>query len=102
MVSISTLRRFALALSLGAILMAGASCGGDEGGASGTVVDYCERADSCNILVGTSADQCIDRIETALSQQPDSVRADVEGLMEGCLQFQTCELFAACDDDLGT
>jgi hypothetical protein len=100
MVSISTLRRFALALSLGAIVMAGASCGGDGGG--GTVVDYCERADSCNILVGVSTDQCIDRFETALENQPDSVRADVEGLMEGCLQFQTCELFAACDADLGT
>jgi hypothetical protein len=99
MVSISTLRQFALALSLGVTLISSAACGGDDG-ASGTVVEYCSRADDCNILVGTSADQCIDRIETALENQPESVRADVEGLMEGCLQFQTCELFAACDADL--
>ena len=96
MVSISTLRRLALALSLGVTLTAAAACGSD-GGSGDQVVAGCERLDECNALnPGVSASECVEEVEVNLQSATPSERADWETLMDGCLEFTSCEAFITC------
>jgi hypothetical protein len=101
MVSISSVRRFAVALTLGITMTTALACGGDDG--SGDVVAAgCERLDECNNLVsGVSVDECVEMVERNLGAATPSERADWETLMDGCLQFDACSSFIQCVDNNG-
>lgn len=99
MLWISTLRRSAHTIAIAITLSAGAAaCGG--GGDSSPVVDGCNRMDECNLLLpGISADECVEGVEVMLESRTPSARADWETLMNGCLQFESCDAFFQCVDN---
>jgi hypothetical protein len=100
MVSVSIVRRFALALTLGITMTAAAACGGDDGGSP--VSAFCERADECNNLIdGVSVDECVEMIEVDLAAATPSQQSDWETVMSGCLEFDACSSFIQCVDSNG-
>jgi hypothetical protein len=103
MISIAMVRRFAVTLGLALAVGAGAACGGDDdGGGSGTVVEGCDRLDECNALrPGLSADECVEMVENDLDTLTPSQRNDWDTVMNGCLEFDTCDLFISCLDANG-
>ena len=102
MVSISTLRRLALTLALGLTLTTAVACGGEEDGPGDAVAAGCERLDECNALnPGISVDECVQEVDVALQSATPSERNDWATLMNGCLQFDTCNAFISCIDANG-
>ena len=102
MVSISTLRRTALALALGLTLTAAVACGGGDDGPGDAVAAGCERLDECNALnPGISVDECVQEVDVALQSATPNERNDWATLMNGCLQFDTCNAFISCVDANG-
>ena len=76
-----------------ALVFAMAACGGGDD----PVVSGCERLDECNALVdGISTDECVENIDLDLENLTASQRDDWEGLMNGCLDFSSCQLFLDC------
>ena len=97
MVSISTLRRYTLALALGLTLTTAVACGGGDDGPGDAVSAGCERLDECNALAtGISVNECVQEIDVALQSATPSERNDWATLMNGCLQFDTCNAFISC------
>jgi hypothetical protein len=75
-----------------------AGCGGGDD----PVVSGCERLDECNALVdGISTDECVENIDRDLDNLTRSQRDDWEGLMNGCLDFSSCQLFLDCVSSSG-
>jgi hypothetical protein len=103
MISIATVRRCVLTMGLAIALGVGAGCGGDDdGGSSGTVSEGCDRLDECNALrPGLSADECVEMVENDLEALTPSQRNDWDTVMNGCLAFDTCDLFISCLDANG-
>ncbi|AKJ01300.1 Hypothetical protein AA314_02926 [Archangium gephyra] len=80
--------RMTLALACGALAM---------GGCATVEQRFCERADECNFLTaGLSADECTDQYMSCTDDLTDPERADWSKLMNECLEFQSCGIFAAC------
>lgn len=68
-------------------------------GCSSTAEKFCERADSCNILL-TSLDECVDTIGEALDDVPDEFRGEVELELEECIDRPSCSGFSTCISSL--
>lgn len=96
----SPLRRVALTLGLALAVTAGAACGGSED--ADPVSDGCDRLDECNALLpGISAGECVEMVEVNLGNATPSQRNDWETLMNGCLEFDSCDAFITCVDSNG-
>jgi hypothetical protein len=96
-ITTSIRRRLAIAsLALAVGLVTACGPGSDP------VVDACERLDECNALnAGISVDECIQEVDVALQSATPSERNDWATLMNGCLQFDTCNAFISCVDANG-
>lgn len=71
------------------ILLAAAS------GCQSTAEKFCERADSCNILV-TSVMECVETIDKALDDLTESQREEAELELEQCIDRPSCSGFESC------
>ncbi len=60
-----------------------------------TTEDFCNRAESCNILV-TNVEKCVEDVDAALDSLPDSYRETAESQLQSCLDNPTCPEFVAC------
>ena len=91
----SPLRRLALTLGFAVALTGGAACGGSDD--ADPVADGCDRLDECNALLpGISAGECVEMVEVDLQGATPSQRNDWETVMNGCLEFDSCEAFIQC------
>jgi hypothetical protein len=72
----------------------------DAGSGSGNndrslITEFCNRADSCNILNG-SVEECIELFDAALNPLPKSQRAEVELAIKECLAHPSCSGLQEC------
>jgi hypothetical protein len=63
--------------------------------------EYCNRADSCNILKN-SVEECIQDSDAALDKLPKNQRDEVEYEVKQCLDHPSCASFAACVESLSS
>lgn len=92
------INRIVLALVLALTTLSLSACGGGDD----AVVDGCERLDECNALAaGISVNECVETVDVDLQGFTPSQRKDWEGLMNGCLDFSSCDLFIQCIDANG-
>lgn len=61
--------------------------------------EFCERADSCNILDG-SVEECVDTLDSALDDLSDHQREEVMYDVQQCLDRPSCSGFRSCVEDL--
>ena len=61
--------------------------------------EFCERADSCNIL-NNSVEECVEELDTALDQLSPSRREEVLYEVQRCLERPSCGGFRSCVEDL--
>ena len=97
------MNRLAITSVLAALMFAAIAPGcTDDGGGADPVVRGCQRLDECNALgAGVSVDECVEEIDAQLDDLGASQREDWNGLMRGCLNFNTCQLFLDCVVDSG-
>jgi hypothetical protein len=67
---------------------------------SSVTEEYCNRADSCNILA-RSVEECIQDSDSTLAALPQNQRDEVEFEIKQCLDRPSCDGFHACVNDLG-
>lgn len=65
-------------------------------GGSSVAERACERDDECNFLQGLSVDECVEQVENQLDMLTESQRNDVERIINGCLEFETCQAYSDC------
>jgi hypothetical protein len=58
--------------------------------------EYCQRKDKCNMLDGSSVDECADNVNTYLGKLSRNKRADCEITIDECLEKRSCGSFKAC------
>ncbi|HLL22302.1 MAG TPA: hypothetical protein VK427_09235 [Kofleriaceae bacterium] len=61
--------------------------------------EYCERAESCNLLRG-SVEECIDYIDSELDRLSDTAREELLYSVQQCLDRPSCGGFSGCIEDL--
>lgn len=85
-----------LVITLAVLSLAACQSGSDP------VVESCQKLDECNALKpGVSVDECVETLDKNLDGLTASKRTDVQGLMEGCLAFESCDGFLACVNNSG-
>ena len=76
----------------------GSGSGSGSGSGMPTVSEaFCNRLDSCNILVG-SVNDCVQKYDRDLGALTPNERADVEMVLKTCLALRSCDTFVACLD----
>lgn len=101
MVSISMVRRLALALSLGITMTAVAACGGD-GGSDGAAASFCGRAAECDFLSAEySQQECVDDLQKSLESATETQQDEWAKEMDECLGEDACQDFFNCVQDKG-
>ncbi len=58
--------------------------------------NYCERADECNVLIGSSVDECTENMESCLDDLTSSEESDWEDDIDECLEHSGCDRFVTC------
>jgi hypothetical protein len=79
------------------ILLAGALAGCPS--SASKTEEFCERADSCNILKG-SVEECVDELDTVLDDLSDAQRDELMYDVQQCLDRPSCGGFSSCVEDL--
>jgi len=72
-------------------LVAASGCPSEES----PIEEFCVRLDECNNLTG-SVRGCVEKMEKAADDLPDSERADFNNLLDRCLDLNSCDLFVSC------
>lgn len=68
-------------------------------GSASKTEEFCERADSCNIL-GGSVEECVEELDNALDDLTSSQREEVMFEVQKCLDRPSCDGFASCTRNL--
>ncbi len=66
-----------------------------------TSEEYCNRLQTCNLLVvGKSVEECVQDIDAYMNQLPPTQRDEVEYEVNMCLDHPACSSFGTCIQDL--
>lgn len=61
--------------------------------------EFCQRADSCNLLRG-SVEECVEELDEVLDDLPPSQQEEVLYEVQRCLDRPSCGGFEDCVEDL--